>query len=146
MDDIEFKPYDDENLKRIGTKNDRDENQNEKPDKKKPRNFTVLIIAAIVVVGFFSFQWYQNNFLYPKETKNELLEIRNALFQYKESFGFYPNQLTELTKGRPLREIWLTDTWGNPYRYQVNENEQTFKVTSSGNDTKFGTSDDIEIQ
>ena len=150
MDDIEFKSYDSENQKRIGPHDYRDDDNSTKtPDNKnrfQPKSYTVIIIVAIAILFFFSYKWYQKNSLFPKQTKSELDDIRNALFQYKESFHAYPNQLTELAKGRPLRESWMTDAWENPYRYEVKENNQTFIVTSSGGDGKFGTDDDIQIK
>jgi general secretion pathway protein G len=150
MDDIEFKPYDTDNPKRIGTKNDADGDSDEKRNsheiKSKPRNFTIIIYLLIAIVAFFSYRYYQKTVLYPNQTKSELQEIRSALYHYKESFNDYPTQLTELTKGRPLREIWLTDAWENPYRYEVDKNRQTFIVTSAGNDGKFGTNDDIQTE
>ncbi|MGJ8592381.1 MAG: type II secretion system protein GspG [Aquaticitalea sp.] len=144
MDDIEFKPYDNDNLKRIGTGKDADTYEDKKPVKKKPRSFRLIIILMIISGAFLTYLWYQNNILHPKQTESELLDIRSALFLYKESFNAYPAQLTELTKGRPLRDNWLTDAWGNPYRYKVDGGNQTFVVTSAGSDGEVGTDDDIE--
>jgi hypothetical protein len=150
MSDVEFEPYDDSNLKRIGNGKDADEQQVEKrPFNKntfKPRNFTTLIVLIIASSGIFSFLYYQSRTHYPEQTKSEILEIRSALYLYKESFGTYPNQLTELTKSRPLRESWITDSWGNPYRYEVDNSEQSFIVQSAGSDGKFGTDDDIQVK
>lgn len=136
-------PSDNEEQKRIGT------NYSEPAEVKKPenkKNYRIIIILIILIVGIISYFYYQNNIRYPKQTKTELLEIRNALFHYKESFGKYPNHLTELVKGRPLREVWLTDAWNNPYQYKVDESQQSFVVISAGSDGKFGTDDDIQVK
>jgi len=150
MDTIEFEPYDSQNLKRIGTGQDSDGNQSGKnpidKNKSKPGYYKIAIAILIAVVGVFSFKYYQNTILYPKQTNAELLDIRSALYHHKESFGTYPNQLTELAKGRPLREAWSTDAWEHAYRYQTDESKQTFIVTSAGFDGKFDTDDDIQIK
>lgn len=150
MDDIEFEPFEDQDLKRIGPKNDADKAQDSKrpfnQNKFKPSNFKILIFVVIAVVCFFGFIWYQDNIRHPEQTKNELLDIRNALYLHKESFGTYPEQLAELAKGRPLRESWSTDAWDNPYRYDVDKSNQTFTLISAGSDGEFGTDDDLQIQ
>lgn len=137
-------PSDNEEQKRIGENYSVEPEQEKKPVRKK--NYTVIIVLILLIVGIISYLHYQNKVLNPKQTRTELLEIRNALFHYKKSFGTYPNHLTELVKGRPLREIWLTDAWDNPYRYEVDGTQQTFVVISAGSDGKFGTADDIQVK
>lgn len=151
MDDVEFKPYDNENPKRIGNNNDADNTDKDvkrpiNKNKSKPRNVTIIIFLIIGIVAILSYKYYQKTFLYPNQTTSELQEIRSALYLYKESFDAYPTQLTELTKGRPLREIWLTDAWGNLYRYEVKDDKQSFTVISAGGDGKFGNDDDIQTR
>ncbi len=149
MADFGLIPSENDYQKRIGATNDGDENTEEKSSDKnrfKPLNFKIIAMLVIVILSFFTFKWYQNKFLYPDQTKSELLEIRNALYHYEESFDVYPKQLTELAKGRPLRETWFIDAWENPYRYEVDEIKQNFIVTSAGYDGVFDTDDDIQIE
>jgi hypothetical protein len=147
MVDFGLIPSDNDKQKKIGPHTYGDVGEVEKkPSNKNRLKPSYIIIIMFAILCLFGFEWYQNNFLYPKQTKSELLEIRNALYHYKESFDVYPNELTELAKGRPLREIWLTDAWDNPYQYEADESKQTFIVISGGNDGKFGTDDDIQIE
>lgn len=104
MDDVEFEPYDEPVQKRIGEGHKNDQSWVEKkPNNKNTfRPFILVILICIVITAcVFSYLYYQSTILNRNKTTAELLEIKNALFLYKESIGNYPNKLVELAKGRP---------------------------------------------
>ncbi len=150
MKDIEFEPFDEPAPKRIGTGSDIDDTSLERNSPKKRKSKSVLVVTLVFLISIiaiiFLYQYYQKSVVNKDKTSAELIEIRNALYLYKEGFGIYPNRLVELAKSRPLREVWLTDAWGNAYQYNLNENNTSFKLISAGYDGKLGTTDDIVVE
>jgi hypothetical protein len=80
----------------------------------------------------------------PEETKEEMMNIKISLEEYKNRTGTYPENLYQLIEGRPLRKDWLKDEWGNTYRLKkTNEN---IIIISAGSDHIFGSEDDIIVK
>ncbi|VXB75753.1 type II secretion system protein GspG [Maribacter litoralis] len=103
--------------------------------------FCILIfVTSISSVLFFT---YHSTTIIPKNTQNEILEIRERVENYKETLGYYPKELNDLIRNNPLRQKWKTDGWNRPYSYIIIENGNNFLITSLGPDGKLGTKDDI---
>jgi hypothetical protein len=88
-------------------------------------------------------QWYSNNFLKKNATLKEGNKIVFALQDYKESKAQFPMSISELIGSIPVRKGWQTDSWGEAYIYEVEDNNQRYKLLSKGKDRILGTEDDI---
>ena len=71
--------------------------------------------------------------------------ISISLSHWKEKYNTYPKKLSNITKNRPLRQEWLTDTWNKAYKYSINKKGDSFQLISAGIDRVFNTKDDIII-
>jgi hypothetical protein len=102
-----------------------------------------LCFGALVLTAGWSLGWLQAEYLDRSATRADGAEITRALLEYRAQTGRYPETLAALTEGRPLRAGWLTDGWGRPYDYRLEQNGRTFRLTSAGRDGRFGTGDDL---
>ena len=101
-----------------------------------------LIIVAIPIVAFRMFgSW--SLFGIPSNQLNEMEEIVRALDSYKNSFGSYPENLSSIIDGIPLRNRWLKDYWGQAYAYNPYDEGKRFEVRSAGRDKTMNTEDDL---
>jgi len=110
----------------------------------QPSGLILISVLVISVLSSFLFFNYQKTNIYPDKTRNEIIEISNALNKWKNHYGYYPTDLKDITKGKPLRKEWTNDVWKNPYKYNVRENGNSFEIISAGSDREFNTNDDIK--
>jgi hypothetical protein len=101
------------------------------------RNVLVILLAIFVLIisAFVLAQGYFKK----RDTINNCKEIVTALEQYRQSTKIYPVTLSELRN--PM--LSLKDHWGNAYHYQSQNDGAHFILTSSGEDRKFNTGDDL---
>ena len=102
-----------------------------------------LCFGALAITAGKSLSWLQAEYLDRSATQAEGAEITAALLEYRAQTGRYPESLPALAEGRPLRAGWLTDGWGRPYDYRLEQNGRSFRLTSAGRDGRFGTDDDL---
>jgi TM2 domain-containing membrane protein YozV len=113
--------------------------------------WAVFLIIVIVPALFFIlaygslYLWssYNEHYGKPKATRQEAAKIISALQKYKEEIGYYPNDLNDIIKGRPIRSRWRNDSWDEPYFYENKNDGQSFRLVSKGEDRQQGTEDDI---
>ena len=91
-------------------------------------------------------QWCSNKYLKPKATVEEGYNIASAIHRYHRSSGEYPADIYTLIGSIPVRPGWKTDSWGEPYIYELEKDGQKFKLLSKGKDRILGTEDDIVFQ
>ncbi len=115
----------------------------------------IIVIAFVVpailfMIGAVSvpclFRYYQNTILFPNSAQTEGNEIIRALRSYHKSFSKYPDDLTPLIGGNPIKKRWEYDPWGNRYYYNVSKQEDSYTLLSCGPDGLPGTADDIIFQ
>jgi heme/copper-type cytochrome/quinol oxidase subunit 2 len=110
---------------------------------------TIVIIVPLFLglIGFATYKVIDHVHdlnIKPEETKEEMMNIKISLEEYKNRTGTYPENLYQLIEGRPLRKDWLKDEWGNTYRLKkTNEN---IIIISAGSDHIFGSEDDIIVK
>ena len=109
-----------------------------------PSNKFILGFMLLTSIVIFTFFQYQKNISFPNNTSKEITEIKKELEDYKKQFEKYPSSLDQLISGFPLRKNWTKDSWGELYKYSINENGTTYELVSSGPDRKFGSQDDIK--
>ena len=118
---------------------------------KKEAVWSIILFIIVIPVGLFiAFygmislgQWYSNNFSKRNATMEEGNKIVSALYHYQENKGRFPRSISELIGNIPIRAGWRTDSWGERYIYEVEENNQRYKLVSKGKDRILGTEDDI---
>lgn len=121
---------------------------------KKEAVWTIVILLVLIPAAlFFAFsgmlslgKWYSDKYMKPTATIEEVSEIASAIHRYYKSSGRYPEDIYALIVGIPVRSGWKTDSWGEPYIYEVVEEGQNFRLLSKGKDRKLGTEDDIVFQ
>jgi len=112
----------------------------------QPSSIVVILVFIIGSLAAFLFFNYQKTSIFPKKTKNEILEISDRIKKWNEKFGQYPKELNELIGKNPIRQDWIKDAWKKPYKYTVIKNGTGFLITSAGSDGQFGTQDDIKSE
>ena len=65
--------------------------------------------------------------------RNDFFQIRQALADYRQKHGQYPESLNQVPE---LKEMRLIDAWGHPYQYTKTENG--YSLISLGRDGKPG--------
>ena len=101
--------------------------------------FIFIAVSGLFVVA----NWYSDNYVLPEQTMTEGRQIATAIVEFHETYGKYPKSIKDLIKGYALRTGWVTDSWKEPYIYELIENEKKFRVISKGRDCKLGTDDDM---
>jgi uncharacterized membrane protein len=96
---------------------------------------TLLAIFVLVISAFVLAQGYFKK----RDAINNCKEITASLEHYKQSTKTYPASLSDLRN--PLLSVH--DQWDNTYHYQIQNNGAHFILTSSGEDGKFNTGDDL---
>lgn len=121
---------------------------------KKEAVWSIIIFVVLIPVGLFiAFsgmialgQWYSNNFLKRNATLEEGNKIVSALQNYQKSKGQFPTNISELIGSIPVRTGWRIDSWGEAYFYEIEDNNQKYKLLSKGKDRILGTEDDIVFE
>ena len=110
----------------------------------------LVIIPACLYVTFFGMfalgKWYSNTFISKNATLEEGNRIVSAIQSYHKNSNKYPEDLSSLIEGIPIRSGWKTDGWDEAYIYEVINNERGFKLLSKGKDRILGTEDDLVFQ
>ena len=75
------------------------------------------------------------------EVTSDMINVTLAAVEYEEDNGSLPRDLGVLG----LSVSALTDPWGNPYRYELIDNDPGFDVISDGGDGTPGTTDDMAL-
>lgn len=106
----------------------------------------ILAIFIWVSVAPSLFTYYKNEWSFPNIVASEGKKIVRSLENSFQAQGFYPGKIDDLVKGNPLRKRWLSDPWGNPYHYEINESKDGYTLVSLGGDGIKGTADDLTIR
>ncbi|HVD97871.1 MAG TPA: type II secretion system protein GspG [Cytophagaceae bacterium] len=93
---------------------------------------TILFVGSVLVYTSYS---------KTSVTEKQLSRTAQALVKYKNHFGNYPQNLSELIGNDPLKREWYQDAWGNQVEYTVSAN--SFTLTSYGKDGIKGNEDDV---
>lgn len=123
--------------------------------RKAEQGFTLIeVLVAIAIVGIMAAVAVQSVTGHIAKANNtaarQLIQtINQALTTYSlDHHGKYPDALVKLTEGDddnpPLiegGEDALNDPWGTPIKYE--RKGKRVYLTSAGEDTEFGTEDDI---
>lgn len=104
---------------------------------------TVFLTILILFVSIASIMMLGQNYFSRRDTINNCKEITIALEHYKESYKVYPADLSTLKNNNPMLSDLTKDKWGNPYQYRSENNGTHFVLTSSGEDGRFNTKDDL---
>jgi hypothetical protein len=104
---------------------------------------TVFLTILILFVSIASIMMLGQNYFSRRDTINNCKEITIALDHYKESYKVYPADLSPLKNNNPMLSDLTKDKWGNPYQYRSENNGTHFVLTSSGEDGRFNTKDDL---
>ena len=75
------------------------------------------------------------------EALDDTSEIEYEVDHYLAVNGYLPESLDELT----LTQDYLTDYWGNPYRYLPDADSRRYKIFCDGRDGLPGTPDDLDV-
>ncbi len=118
---------------------------------KKEAVWAIVILLVLIPVAFFLVftgmlsigQWYTDKYVKPNTTVEEGYNIASAIHRYHRSSGEYPTDIYTLIGNTPVRSGWKTDSWGEPYIYELEKDGQNFKLLSKGKDRILGTEDDI---
>ncbi|MBT8244166.1 MAG: hypothetical protein HKP48_09225 [Winogradskyella sp.] len=108
-----------------------------------PSAKTIFKVFIILIILFFGYLWYSNNYSKPKKTKKEIIEISEYITQWKSEYNSLPITIEIMIKSKPLHKKWLTDEWKRPYFYSIDSTDNSFELFSAGKDGKFETKDDI---
>ncbi len=87
--------------------------------------------AAISIAGFKGI-----------EATGEMIEIGEAVVDYRKATGAYPGSLESLTN---VAADERTDPWGKPYEYVLSADGSSFTLKTLGEDGVAGTPDDIAL-
>lgn len=98
------------------------------------------ITAIVLVASFFMYQHFK---VYPQKTEKEIVAISDKIQGWKQKYGHYPKDLSQLIGNNPIRQEWKNDIWNRTYKYKVIHNGTAFLLQSAGADGKFDTQDDI---
>ncbi|NMM49930.1 hypothetical protein [Marinigracilibium pacificum] len=105
-----------------------------------------LIIPVFFVIGYSTISSglgiSENVYFNEKNTINEMDEITGGLERYYSRNNSYPEDYIKFASAKPVRKNWITDYWGNEYKYILIEKDK-YQIISSGEDMKFDTDDDI---
>lgn len=104
--------------------------------------FSICAFSAILSLG----HWCSEKYLKPNATIEEGENIASAIHRYHKTSGKYPVNIEILIGSIPVRSGWKTDSWGEPYIYEVENDGNQFKLFSKGKDRTVGTEDDIIFQ
>jgi hypothetical protein len=79
------------------------------------------------------------------QTEKEMLRLAQAMEQYRQDTGAYPQELSHLSARKGdgsafASDDLLTDEWGRPYRLEPVASG--VRILSAGEDGQFGTDDD----
>ena len=108
-----------------------------------PSTKIFIIVVSITLIFLFSFSIYKMYFGIEKKAIEKLAEIKELLHKEKESFGTYPENLSEIIRNNPLRKNITLDICGNEYHYEQLENGRKYTLLSKGKDGILNTNDDI---
>ncbi|MFH1379958.1 MAG: type II secretion system protein GspG [bacterium] len=110
----------------------------------------IICIAGLVLIFVYSIYAVSLIFFITRlrssktnMTKQEMELIKQALEDSFKQTGAYPASLEALIKGRPLKNLWLIDSWKTPYSYILSDGSYT--LISAGKDRQFETADDLII-
>jgi general secretion pathway protein G len=107
--------------------------------------FGIFILAGFIL-AFGSIRllaWYSEDYIKPQLTKDEGIKIIKSIKSYHNGYKQYPDSIDLLIGDNPIRKDWRSDAWGEPYIYELAEDNQSFKLVSKGKDRKLDTQDDI---
>ena len=107
--------------------------------------FGIFILAgSILAFGSIRlFAWYSDDYIKPQLTNNKGMKIVKSIKSYHNGYKQYPESIESLIGDNPIRKGWRSDAWGEPYIYELYEDNQSFKFVSKGKDRKLNTQDDI---
>lgn len=106
--------------------------------------WSLIILGIFLIAGvtFVYLHFKRNSSAYRNDqTGKELEEIRTALENYRLTNKMYPNTLLDLIGNKPLLQHLRDDSWGNEYRYSLDNEKYT--IFSPGEDGESNTKDDI---
>ncbi len=132
------------------------------------RGFTLLevllVLAILVILGSMVTIYFVGiqKSGYEQAARVQISEFENALDLYKLQVGTYPTASQGLEalrtppadlknpqkwQGPYIREVLPMDPWGNPYQYELLDNNalslNPHKISSWGADSMEGTEDDV---
>ncbi len=111
--------------------------------------FTIVIFVIIIPSAFYLFtlsmykggEYVINEHLNIIHTRDEMVEISNALNRHYIRNKEYPENFMAFVNRKPIWEMWAKDSWDNDYRYALTD--VGYLLTSAGVDGVFDTDDDI---
>jgi hypothetical protein len=103
--------------------------------------FYPLIAIVFIALAAFAIDFAGQDYFKARSTEKEMTEMTEALNKYKYHTKKYPENLRQLVGNNPLKKDWLTDQWGNSYKYKVMPGGIT--LASFGKDGKENTDDDL---
>lgn len=108
--------------------------------------FVIIPLLTVVFIGgaIHSSTYISNTIFKASNTEKEMREISVQLDKYKQKNNTYPENLVAIVGRSPIRQTYLTDSWGNLYRYKKTS-ENSFIITSAGLDNTFDTVDDLQL-
>lgn len=126
-------------------------NQGVEPVFSKKEAVWVIIFLLVIIPACFALLIYGGSFVVQaveEHNKQKIIlsdgvEIVRAIEKYKGESGKLPENLEVIISGNPLRYSWRTDSWGNPYIYEIMPDKNTYRLISKGRDGTRGTPDDI---
>ncbi len=86
----------------------------------------------------------QNDYLAPRNTKQELSNIQQKLDDYFYHYRRFPESYLDFVNSKPIWKSWKTDSWDNSYEYVLYDS-LNYKLISAGKDGVFDTPDDLFI-
>lgn len=113
--------------------------------------FAILIVIIIIPTLFYLFMvsmktggnYVASEFLNTDRTKEEMLQIANALDKYNSYYKKYPANFNEFINSKPIWSDWQSDSWKNEYKYIINADSTKYLLISAGKDQIFDTADDL---
>lgn len=130
-------------------------NQEIQPRFSKKEGIWAIVILLVVIPAFVIFafsgmlslgQWCSNKYFKQNTTIEECHKIVSAIHNHHSMSDEYPKDINTLIGSIPVRSGWKTDSWGEPYIYELEKDGQNFKLLSKGKDRIVGTKDDIVFQ
>ncbi len=114
----------------------------------------LLVLAILVILGSLAGVMISNaqKRANVDSTKAQIAAFEQVLDSFKIANGVYPGSLQDLRQNPGNMPRWdgpymdkdvNADAWGQPYRYQVGGNGETYSLSSAGPDGVDGTADDI---
>lgn len=102
----------------------------------------LVFVGLSLIVGVFIVSGSDDR--KASHTMKEMIEIKENLEEWRTGYGFYPTELEEVVRARPLRREWLRDEWGQLYDYKISTGGEGVSLTASGPYHVFSTADDLK--